>query len=84
MKPLTYLFDNASNKNELPLDIVIDAGMSNIAQLTYVNSLSGGSSCINADEKPYVADIPWKFGTQDTNTSRWVAVLNKYDNFCKN
>lgn len=78
MKPLTYLFDQASNRNTLPLDLVVDAGMSNIAQLAV---LKGGS--IDVEQFPYVADIEWKFGTTTTDITGWRAVLNKYDNFCK-
>ena len=31
MKPLTTILDKAANTNIVPLDIVIDAGVSNIA-----------------------------------------------------
>ena len=31
MKPLTTLLDKAANANHVPIDIVVDAGMSNIA-----------------------------------------------------
>ena len=33
VQPLTRVLDVASNKYNFPIDIVIDAGMSNIAQL---------------------------------------------------
>lgn len=38
MKPLTTILDKAANTNIVPLDIVIDAGVSNIAQLAKMSS----------------------------------------------
>lgn len=78
-KPLTYLLDNASNKNTLPLDLVIDAGMSNIAQIASMQL----NQTIDVDAFPNIADIEWHLGPTSTNTSGWKTILLKLDNFCK-
>lgn len=78
MKPLTRLLDNASNTNTVPIDIVVDAGVSNIAQMTKMSN-----DTIDADAHPNVADTRWDFAP-DYDTSRWSAILSKLDNFAKN
>jgi hypothetical protein len=37
INPLSKLLENGSNKNTLPLDLLVDAGMSNIAQLAKIS-----------------------------------------------
>lgn len=77
MQPLTKILDQASNHNTLPLDIVIDAGVSNIAQLA--SNLSSG---IDADTHPDIGDYTWQLNSSN-NTNQWRAMLKKFDEFCK-
>ena len=79
MKPLSQLFANATDKNTIPLDIVVDAGVSNIAQLAAMNK-----GIIEADRHPFVADIKWRLTDNTSNISPWKQILQKVDNFCKN
>ena len=79
IKPLSQLLANASNKNSMPLDIIVDAGVSNIAQLAYVTN----NKIIDADKLPNVADIPWILGQDGVDLSGWKAILSKLDNFVK-
>lgn len=79
MKPLTSILSNAANKNSLPLDIVVDGGMSNIAQLAYVSE----NKTIDADKNPNVADVTWVLGESTMSAVGWRAILQKLDNFVK-
>ena len=40
MQPLTDILDKASNTNIVPIDIVADAGVSNIAQLAKMSEIA--------------------------------------------
>lgn len=37
INPLSKLLENGANKNALPLDLLVDAGVSNIAQLAKIS-----------------------------------------------
>ena len=80
IKPMSsILAGDASSQTALPLDIVVDAGVSNIAQLAYVSQ----GKVLDADAKPNVADVDWKIGNARSDISGWKAVLGMLDNFCK-
>lgn len=79
MKPLQSLLDNASNRNNMMLDLLIDAGVSNIAHLAKSNN-----GIIDTDEKPKFADYDSKLNGNASSVSGWSAILQKFDNFCKN
>lgn len=79
MKPLTSILDKASNVNVVPVDILVDAGMSNIAQLTKLSA----EQTIHTDDFPSIGDYTWKFDLLNHDISGWRAVLQKFDNFCK-
>ena len=71
--PLTRVLDAAANRDTLPLDIVADAGMSNIANI----ARSALSSEIDTDIKPNVAEF-----TVSDNKG-WRAIIKKFDDFVK-
>lgn len=76
IKPLTYILDAASNKHTMPIDIVVDAGVSNIANMA--NKFSGS---FNADDYTTMAEL--NSNSPFTNISGWKTVVTKVDNFCK-
>ena len=87
-KPLTRILDVAQNPSTLPLDIVVDAGMSNIAQIAYSCAERDMSRSdygkINTDEKPNVADYSgFVLDAANHDTLAWRAVLKKFDDFAK-
>jgi hypothetical protein len=70
------IFDTMQDKNKYPLDLVVDAGVSNIAW-----AYSSMPSIINRNEiSPLICSLKCK----DGNSSAWKTVLDTYDNFCKN
>lgn len=82
LKGLQRVFDNNSDINQNEIDIVVDAGMSTIAQyidLAYTGDPKSGEYFGQTLIQTATAKI-----TGATQTSTWRAVLNKFDNFCKN
>lgn len=80
LQPLTYLMDNASNKNTMPIDIIIDAGMSNIANLAKTSS----NETLNTDVKPKFSDYELKHITNISDVIGWQTLIKRFDNLCKN
>lgn len=77
--PLNIILDHAKNSYELPLDAVIDAGVSNIAQFiqsTYPKTGYGKYTFNNVNM------IPLKT-LSSKNVGAWKQTLMKFDNFCK-
>lgn len=84
LDPLTYILDKAQNKYTLPLDIVIDAGMSNIAQIA--KSLANSDEkIIDAETYPNISHYQNSFDIEHANlpSSGWKMVLKKFDDFAK-
>ena len=79
VKPLTTVLEKASNPNRVPIDIVVDGGVSNIAQL----AKNAKNQVIDTDEKPDIGSYEWPFNYLQHDTSAWNAILQKFDNFCK-
>ena len=83
VQPLTRILENAQNPYTLPLDLVVDAGMSNIANIAY--SFGG---VIDVDKMPLVSNFSsqkvdsWKM-LSSVDVAGWKAVLKKLDDFCK-
>lgn len=69
---LNKLFAKIGNANEWPLDLVVDAGVSNIAQYT----ASKGTALVPNS-------FVYKLDTVE-DAKVWQMVLQKFDNFCKN
>ena len=80
VRPLNAVLDKASNTNIVPLDIVVDSGMSNIAQLAKMQP----SGILHTDNAPTFGDYNWPFGYTNTDISGWKTIVQKFDNFCKN
>lgn len=79
MKALPLVWEKNEDINEKAIDVVCDAGVSNIAQ--YVKSCFNG----RAGEYDPASEVATMFklrSKEDTKT--WRAVLDMYDNFCKN
>ena len=71
MNPLTTILDKASNVNVVPIDLVVDAGMSNIAQL----AKQADGQVIHTDIFPSVGDYTWRFDFLVHDITGWKAVL---------
>ena len=75
VNPLSKLLENGSNRNTLPLDLLVDAGMSNIAQLAKISQ----NMTVDADKNPNIADVEWQLNDASHDISGWRAILNKFD-----
>lgn len=78
VSPLNNLLSKASNPNLFPIDILVDAGVSNIAQLAKKQV----GNVIHTDEKPRVGDYAWSLASKE-DVGAWRAVASMLDNFCK-
>src|SRR5574344_2137723 len=79
-------FDKVADINERDIDIVADAGISNIAQ--YLKSIYGGSGAFKydlnvTDDQGNSLLSLWKCQKLE-DASTWKTVIQKLDNFCKN
>ena len=79
MNPINTLLDKASNPNLVPIDLIVDAGMSNIAQLAKMQE----NEIIFTDDKPNLGDYPWVFNSISHDISAWKAIISNINNFCK-
>lgn len=80
LQGLQRVFDNNSDINEREIDIVVDGGISTIAQyiaLAYEQTGKKGEYIGKT-----FASAATKMGSKET--TEWRAVINKYDAFCKN
>jgi Phage tail sheath protein FI len=78
LKGMDIMFDKVSDINERELDIVVDGGVSNIAQ--YIRTVCGGRGKYEP-ASPEAA--VWKC-RKDSDVKMWKTVIQKLDNFCKN
>ena len=86
LKGMDKCFDKVSNIDERDIDVVCDAGISNIAQ--YLKTIFGTDA-----KRPYDLNITddignplikmWKCKSAD-DVKMWKQVVQKFDNFCKN
>lgn len=78
LQALDRVYDKLQDVNERDLDIVVDAGVSNIAQV--LKTVYNGTGFYD----PTSADVAaWKCAKGD-DVKMWKTILQKYDNFCKN
>lgn len=83
LDPIQRIFDNHQDYTNLDIDIMIDAGMSTIAQ-----SIVNSARTLSGDAYPETAVF---FEVEDgknpimssTELGAWRSVVMKYDNFCK-
>lgn len=77
---LTTALDRIRDPNVMPLDIIVDAGVSNIAQL--VKKMGGR---VNFDDSARFSDFQIDdFAGATVDLSGWKSVLDKLDNHCRN
>lgn len=74
---LNKIFEKSSNIDELVVDIVVDAGMSTIAQ--YIGQTSGTSGIYN----PMIYNSATDDITGFTDIQYWKTIANEYIEFCK-
>lgn len=79
LKALPLVWEKNEDINEKQIDIVCDAGVSNIAQ--YIKSVFNGRAGEYDPASEYATLFKLR-SKEDTKT--WRAVLDMYDNFCKN
>jgi hypothetical protein len=78
LKALDVCYDKVTDINERDIDIVVDGGVSNIAQ--FVKTVFAGKGAYD----PISPDAAiWKC-QKDKDVKMWKTVIQKYDNFCKN
>jgi len=79
LKALPLVWNKNEDINEKAIDVVCDAGVSNIAQ--FIKSVYNGGSGVYDPASEQAALFKLR-NKEDTKT--WRAVLDMYDNFCKN
>lgn len=79
LKALPLIWEKNEDINEKAIDIVCDAGVSNIAQ--FIKSCFNGKAGEYDPASEYAS--LWKLRNKE-DTKTWRAVLDMYDNFCKN
>lgn len=78
LKALDMVYDKVTDINERDIDIVVDGGISNIAQ--FIKTVYGKKGFYD----PASPDAAlWKC-KKDNDVKMWKTVIMKYDNFCKN
>lgn len=80
-KALDLILKHAHNPYSLPLDLIVDAGVSNIAQFirdVHWKDNVGKYDFDDADNLNATKNVT------SSSVSAWRAVLEKFDNFCKN
>lgn len=80
-KPLNIILEHANNSYQLPLDIVVDAGVSNIAQFIRTIYWSKGYGKYDFNKPDNLTTLK---NVTAKNVQAWQNILRKYDNFCKN
>lgn len=78
-KAIDKIFDNNKDLNTIDIDLVVDSGVSNIAQ--YIKSVYGDNFGRYRIDTPEAFNF--KLNTRE-DVNEWYTVINKYDNFCKN
>ena len=87
MTPLTQILDKASNPNIVPLDIVVDAGVSNIAQLAKISTVAQSNAGLGSDFDytklhtemfSSIGDYYWPFDAIDSDISGWRACIKMF------
>ena len=76
---IDLIFDNNKDYNTIPIDIVVDAGVSNIAQ--FIKSVYKSEK----GKFDFSNDLSYLFRLDSANNaSTWATVIRRYDSFCKN
>ena len=93
VQPLSRVLDRLQDPNQIQLDLMVDAGLANVAQ--FVSDYGDDKSSdpanrrkYNSDMYPFIerdngAETPWAYES-DAIPHSWYAVMRKFDDFCKN
>ena len=65
----------------MPIDLVVDAGMTNIAQLVKSNCLQAEE--VNFDVKPKIRDYSLELNNR-SDLIKWNIVFKQFNKFCQN
>lgn len=85
---LTKILDICRDSNQIPIDIVVDAGVSNIAQFWYdyygeTNSAVFPIGLMAGDQVEGLWTVPRSRGDElRDKTCKWQQVIKKFDDFC--
>jgi len=96
-QPLSRILDRLQDPNQIQLDLMVDAGLANVAQfVSDYTAFHGGDRLespavkrkYNSDMYPFIegadrGETPWTY-ERDEVPGRWYAVMKKLDDFCKN
>lgn len=95
VEPLTRILDRIQDPNQIQIDIMADAGITNIAQFVKDYEEIGDKKdkpdikhYYNADMYPFIEtdsgnQTPWDY-TGSNTPSAWYSIMKKFDDFCKN
>lgn len=79
-------FEKVSDVNERDIDIVCDAGVSNIA--SFIKAAYDGKGAYDLNAVPDESSAPlismWKCNANNSAVKTWKSVVQKFDDFCKN
>lgn len=76
---LTYILNNAANYHNYPIDIIMDAGVTNIAQV----ARTAENMAIDTSEHPRIAEYNSFQLNSMNDTIGWKAIIKKFDDFVK-
>lgn len=76
---LTYVLNAAANYHNYPIDLIIDAGITNIAQLTRTTN----DMTIDTSKHPRIAEYTRFTLNSAADTVGWKAIMKKFDDFVK-
>lgn len=85
IKALNLIYENAKDTNKWNIDLVVDAGLANIAQVYYTQQNSKYNEDATYDFTGQgLKSLKLINGYSANQNKGWLAVLQKFDNFCKN
>jgi len=90
VEPLTRILDRLQDPNQIQLDVMADAGITNIAQ--FVKDYGDDKATDPEEKHQYNADMYPYFEMKDgfrapwdsDDTAAWYSIMRKMDDFCKN
>ena len=88
LKPISTVLETIRDPNQYPFDIIVDAGVSNIAQyIMRRNIMRCNMNDIEAksfvEQEMPVWELNDTIGSVSDQTEAWRTVLSKFDTFCK-
>lgn len=80
-KPINIILEYIKNPKTINIDLIVDAGLTNIAQYAYTYNLNKGVS--NYISEMDLSTISWELNNSEDRI-KWLQIANKIDNFVKN